>query len=176
VALDLQSLTVDLRPYMLREIDSDLADSSFYLSPRLNEAGREAFPGLLREAAEHGTDEDLIGSLSSGDYFNATEIRQLKTGPSEAKVPSNAPSVLAEGEFNRIYLRGLCLRLVENGGGKVEVYRARESSWARPESEALIGTHIDAAELLADLRAHKGEAPTLLPHVNSGLSAREVDP
>lgn len=174
MALDLQSLTGDLRPYMVREIDSDLADGSLYLSPRLNQVGKDAFPGLLRNAAEHGTDDDLIRDLSSGDYFNATEIRQLKKGPSEAKVPSNAPSVLGEGEFNRIYLRGLCLRLVENGG-KVEVYRARESSWARPESEALIGTQIDAAALLADLRAHKGEAPTLLPHVNSGLSAREAD-
>lgn len=174
MALDLQSLTDDLRPNMVREIDSDVADGTLYLSPRLNDAGRAAFPGLLRNAAEHGTNEDLIRDLSSGGYFNAVEIRQLKTGPSEAKIPSNAPSVLGEGEFNRIYLRGLCLKLVENGGGKVEVYRARESSWARSESEALIGTRIDAAELLADLRAHKGEAPTLLPHVNSGLSAREV--
>ncbi len=87
MALDLQSLTDDLRPYMVREIDSDVADDTLYLSPRLSEAGREAFPGLLRNAAEHGTDEDLIRDLSSGGYFNAVDHRpkRQKTGASSGR-------------------------------------------------------------------------------------------
>jgi len=86
-----------------------------------------------------------------------------------------APQTLAEGEFNRYYIRGLCTRVIAEGGGPVEVYRVRDSAWVRPGSEALIGTQIDAEQLLDDLRVHIGEEPTLLPDVNSGLSVRLVN-
>lgn len=172
--LNLESLSDALRPFMLRELEADVADGSLYLSPRLSPSGQAAFPDLLRKALESGNDAELARNLSQAGLFNATEIRQTKKKAITANIPETAPVTLAEGEFNRFYIRGLCLRLVEAGGGEVQVYRARASSWARPESEALIGTTIDAEALLQDLRSHKGEAPTLLPHVNSGLSVREI--
>lgn len=159
---------------MLAELEADIADDSLYLSPRLRPAGRAAFPDLLREAIEGGDDGDLARELSQPGVLDATETRQTKKGIVHAKVPVTASTTLAEGEFNRFYIRGLCRRVVEDGGGAVEVYRARPSSWTRPESEALIGTTIDAHELLADLRSRKGEEPALLPHVNSGLSVRVI--
>ncbi len=106
--------------------------------------------------------------------FNAQETYERNGKLHTRKMNIRAPQTLAEGEFNRYYIRGLCAKVCADGGGMVEVYRARESSWARPESEALIGRRIDAAELLEDLRTHTGEAPTLLPEVNSGLSVRLV--
>jgi hypothetical protein len=174
MTLDLQSLNEDTRIHAVRELESDIADGSLYLSPRLAPLGRERYPEALRRALETGDDEQLARELAGVGHLNEMEARHTKKGVVQARVPSTAATTLAEGEFNRFYVRGLCLHVVESGGGKVEVYRARDSSWARAESEALIGTLIDAGELLEDLRARKGEEPTLLPQVNSGLSVRAV--
>jgi hypothetical protein len=64
------------------------------------------------------------------------------------------------------------LKSIENNIETVEIYRARESSWSRPESEMKIGTKINAIELLNDLRGSVGEEPKILPEVNSGLSVK----
>ena len=54
------------------------------------------------------------------------------------------------------------------------VYRARPAENPRPESEALVETTVDPFDLLADLRAHPGEATELgIPAgPNSGISVR----
>jgi hypothetical protein len=85
-----------------------------------------------------------------------------------------AAQTMAEGEFNRYYARGVCIRaLAETGSdATVTVYRARESANARSASVALIGTTPSAAALLEDLRTHIGmdTALRLPPGPNSGLS------
>ena len=70
--------------------------------------------------------------------------------------------------------RALCRRAIEDGIGELIVYRARPTVNPRPESEALVETTVDPAELLADLRAHPGEATALgIPAgPNSGISVR----
>lgn len=172
MALALENLDESTREHMLAELDRDERTYERpYTSPRLSPAGAEAYPRLLRDAITGGDDNTLEASLSEPGLFNATEAY----GPEKAKTRKmnvRAPQILAEGEFNRYFIRGLCALLCANGGGEVEVFRARKSSWARPESEALIGRRIDATELLEDLRAHVGESPSLLPDVNSGLSVR----
>jgi hypothetical protein len=55
---------------------------------------------------------------------------------------------------------------------EVEVYRARQSRQARPESELMIGMKLDPTELLADLRDSIGELPKNLPDIYSGLSVK----
>ena len=94
-----------------------------------------------------------------------------------ARVPYTAPMTLAEGEFNRFYLRGACLRAAsEVSRNMIEIYRARPSVNPRPQSEALIGTRLDPTILLSDLRDHIGvdTALRLPPGPNSGLSGRLV--
>ena len=81
--------------------------------------------------------------------------------------------MLAEGEFNRFYIRGLCLRAIELGIGEVAVYRAKYVESPRPESDYLIGQRLPAASLLEDLRIHSGEEEPYLKvpgGPNSGLS------
>jgi len=39
----------------------------------------------------------------------------------------NAHEMLAEGEFNRFYIRALCARAIEDGLPEVTVYRAKRS-------------------------------------------------
>jgi hypothetical protein len=80
--------------------------------------------------------------------------------------------MLAEGEFNRFYIRGVCLRAIEEGMYEVIVYRAKTVEHARAESEQKIGQRVAAEDVLRDLRAHPGvdTALGLPPGPNSGLS------
>jgi hypothetical protein len=82
--------------------------------------------------------------------------------------------MLAEGEFNRYYCRGLCQRALEVGIEEVEVYRAKAVTTPRPESQRLIGRRLSARSLLNDLRTSQGVEPALgvPPGPNSGLSVR----
>ena len=71
-------------------------------------------------------------------------------------MPSNAPETLAEGEFNRFYIRGLCRRAVEENVAQLVIYRAKTVTHARPESERRIGATVSPGALLADLRQNVG--------------------
>ena len=95
-------------------------------------------------------------------------------GTTQVRMPKNAPEMLAEGEFNRLYARGVCRRAIAQGIEEVTIYRAKDVSNPRPESEMKIGTRVNAKLLLEDLRTHQGVDPALgLPGgPNSGLSVR----
>lgn len=174
--LDLLNLDAQTRRYVLEEFERDVSGGRLYSSRFFSPEGVARYPDLVRRAITEGSDATLAAELAAtpGMFVSHYEKGTPSGGTTMAKVPVTAPVTTAEGEFNRFYIRGLCRRVIEAGGGVVEVYRARESSWARPESEALIGARIDAAELLEDLRTHIGEEPTLLPAVNSGLSVRLI--
>jgi hypothetical protein len=174
MGLQLADLDATTRSYMLAELDDDLQVDNLYVGKHLSELGMLQYPGLIRQAIESGTDDSLAAALQApGLFLEMYEKKKPTGGFSPARVPRTAHQTLGEGEFNRFYLRGLCRRLVDSGGGNVEIYRARASTNPRRESEAMIGKLLDAAELLADLRAGIGVAPALrLPGVNSGLSGR----
>lgn len=177
MALALENLDDETRRYMLAELDRDEAEAGgAYISERLSPQGVAAYPSALREAIASGDDTNLQSVLERPGMLNSHDKSYLsKKGKLVTPVMNKrAPQTLAEGEFNRYYVRGLCARVCDEGGGSVEVYRARESTWERPESAALIGSRIDATELLDDLRSHIGVEPKLLPDVNSGLSVRLI--
>lgn len=173
MGLDFGEISGTTRQSMMDELDADETAGRLYLSGYFSDEGRDQYPALIREAIEMGNDDSLASALASPGMFASHYQKATPSGGvTTAAVPRTAATTFAQGEFNRFYIRALCLRAIDGAGGKVTVYRARESSWARPESEALIGTTLDAADLLDDLRTHIGEAPTLLPYVNSGLSVR----
>jgi hypothetical protein len=86
----------------------------------------------------------------------------------------NAHEMLAEGEFTRFYIRGLCLRAIEDRIPAVIIYRAKHVENARSASAEKIGSAHAPALLLADLREHLGldTALGLPPGPNSGLCAK----
>ena len=175
MGLDYKDLDDRTRGLMLEEIETDINADSLYLSDNLSPAGKENYSDLLKEAAVHGTDDSL--SLGIQGLLNPFEKpRKLKSGgySKPPKMRSNAHTMLAEGEFNRFYIRALCRRAIEEGQGEVSVYRAKEVQHARSASEAMIGTTVQADKLLVDLRSHPGvdTALGLPPGPNSGLSAR----
>lgn len=162
------------RQFMLDEFDQDLKDNTLYISPRLNDRGRTEYPNLLREAINTGNDVTLASSIAAAGLLNPTEQRNTRTGVTTAKVPVTAAETLAEGEFNRFYARGLCRRAAVEGVKELVVYRAKQVANPRPESQAKIGTRLDAQALLQDLRTHPGVDTALgLPAgPNSGLSVK----
>ena len=166
-------LDATTRAIMIEELDRDAASNSTYVSDRLTYAGRLAWGDLLRDACSVGDESTLATNLGApgGAYLLARE-KDLKNGGDKA-VPTNAASTLAEGEFNRLYLRALALRAISEGR-LLEVYRARASKNPDPASEACIGQRLNPEVLLLDLRANPGvsTALDLPPHPNTGLSAR----
>lgn len=156
------------RTLMLSEIQSDIDQQRLFLSERLNETGQNTYEAYLVKSVSEGDESMLENLLDINTHFNPTYLRQ----GNPVKMPSNASTLLSQSEFNRFYIRAICLRAIENGIESVQVYRARESSWSRPESEAKIGSSISAKELLEDLRDSIGKEPKLFPDINSGLSIK----
>ena len=175
MSLQLENLDSPTRQFMLSEVAHDIASGSLYISNRLGPDGRTSWLNLLRQAIEKHDAQWLADALRSQSCMASTETRRNSSGGiTNAKVPVTAPDTLAEGEFNRFYIRGLCQRVVQQGTGSLIVYRAKEVSSPRAESQALIGTQIDAQQTLADLRDNPGidTALGLPPGPNSGLSIR----
>lgn len=158
----------NVRSIMLSEIDNDIKTDNFFISERLNDTGKANYATFLNDAVNNSDEEALEANLDFATHFNATSMRQGKP----VKTPSNASTLLCQSEFNRYYIRAVCVYAIANNIDEVEIYRARESSWSRPESEAKIGTKISAQDLLEDLRSSVGTEPMLLPEVNSGLSVK----
>lgn len=173
MALNYRNLDDRTRALMLSEIQRDIDSGNLYLSDNLSQQGQLDYPDLLKAASQGGDDESLASGLLR--CLNSHEKpRQLKTG-GFSKPPvmrSNAHEMLAEGEFNRFYMRALSVRAIEDGLEEVVVYRAKAVENARSASEEMIGKHVAPAELLQDLRMHPGvdTALGLPPGPNSGLS------
>ena len=179
MGLNYENLTNRVRDFMLQELDFDVSKGRLYLDERLNEHGRELYEGLLREAIQHHDDDWLAHELQTRECLEITETRSStpQRRASIALVPRTAGLTLAEGEFNRYYIRGLCLLAAEDGIDKLEIVRAKPVSQARSVSTKLIGKFVKATELLADLRTSHDMSPALgIPSgPNSGLSVRLQD-
>lgn len=176
MGLRLENLDADTRREMLAELDEDARAGRLNPGQLATAGGTASWPSLLQSAAKDGNDESLAAALRNSDYFVAeTTVRTPSGGTTTKRTPSNAAENLAQGEFNRLYIRALCRRAIAAGTNVVEVYRARASSNPRFESQELVGSKLVASELLEDLRSNVGRATRLgVPGVGSGLSVRLV--
>jgi hypothetical protein len=162
------NLDQNVRSLMLAEIDDDIQADRLYISERLNESGKKLYRSFLIDAVTNSDEEAFERLFDLATHFNPTYVRQGKN----VKMPSNAATLLCQSEFNRYYIRAVCRHAVANNITEVEIYRGRESSWSRSESEMKIGQKILAQDLLDDLRTSIGIEPSLLPEINSGLSVK----
>jgi hypothetical protein len=172
---ELSDLDERTRGYMLDELKRDADEGRLFLSPLLTDKGRALYPELLRAAVEAGTPESLAEAIRAENVLVERRPRRTPRGRvTSARVPAIAAQVLAEGEFNRYYMRGVCRRALDDGVETLEIYRARGSGRARRESEAKIGLRVVAADLLHDLRTHPGMTTRFgVPGgPNSGISVR----
>ena len=161
---DFWNLDDEVRELMLSEINSDIENNRFFISRRLNQKGKDVFADYLIRSVEDGDEKTFEEMLDIDYYFEEYEFRNNDL----VSMPSNASKLLCQTVFNRYYIRAVCLKAIQDGIEDVEIYRARESSNKRYESEMRIGDLVNAEELLEDLRNFG--TPTLIPEINSGLS------
>lgn len=172
--MNLENLNDEVRTFMLAEIERDMESGKLYMSKRFNAHGVEVYPSLLQEAVREHDDTWLAKQLHSGGVFKALERGTAWGKPSVGRVDATAHETLAEGEFNRFYMRGLCQFAIEQGIGELELYRAKDVYHERATSHARIGDHFSPQTLLADLTAPLGSRTEsgMPPGPNSGLSLR----
>lgn len=174
MALKLENLEDEgVRAAMLAEFDSDNAGEGVYKSTRMTILNYQRYIPILRDALEQHDEEWLAFSIRT--LFSAVEDNG-KNGTK--KVPHNANETLAEDQFNRYYIRGLCRTIVEAGDGQVMVYRAKAVRDPRPDSELKLGRMFDASHVLAELRKtsiRSVDAAFGVPNgPNSGISVRRA--
>jgi len=122
---DLPQLDSVTREHMIAELESDIADGTLVGSKDFNHLGTAEYPAVMRIAVTRGTIASLATSLRP-DLFNST--RTDKNGKISRLNLADAAVRFAGGEFNRFYLRGLCLRAQAEGVMELVVYRARHSA------------------------------------------------
>jgi hypothetical protein len=158
---------------MLDEVDRDARLGVLYRSPRLSPLGHVCYLPALREAVCRGTEQTLASEIARGGMLNTHEIGHRKGKVFAKRVPRDAHQTLAECEFNRFYLRALSVRALQEGYDQLEIYRAKQVTSPRPESQAQLGARLDVRTLLRELRKYVGvETAFNFPAPNSGLSAR----
>lgn len=113
---------------------------------------KQDYPKLLKNAIESYDEKWLAYEINKNNRLNSHETRKDKI----TKIPNNAHEMLAWGEFNRFYIRGLCVYAINNNVNFLTVYRAKSSSNPRSSSQEKIGMKIDPNELLKDLRKNVG--------------------
>ncbi|WP_144377032.1 hypothetical protein [Rhodococcus pyridinivorans] len=136
MGLHYENLDDVTRGRLIDELERDMSNNSLYISPRLSPVGARAWPGLIRAAFLSGTDNSLAREVSMPGLLNLHEESHRNGVPYIKKMPANAPTMLAEGEFNRFYLRALAVRALDEGH-QIEIYRGRPSSNPRSASEQL---------------------------------------
>ena len=175
--LAFEDLDETTRRLMCEEIGADIAKGSLYIAEnRLSAVGKQQYPGLLLEAAKQHDDGWLTQRLSEPGMLNTHQDRHMKDGRViRVKVPVNAAETLAEAEYNKFYIRAICLRAEADPNIQLVAYRAKAVENPRPESEAKIGAAIDPKAALEALRANLPWETTIgLALPNSGLSVRIV--
>ena len=122
------------RRLMLDELDYDIAHNQLHISPLLSGQGQRDYPNLLREAILEGSDATLAQNLRLHRRLIRTQPRRTpKGGFTLASTPENAAEMIAEGQFNRYYIRALSRRAIEDGIPELVVYRAKRVLHPRPE-------------------------------------------
>lgn len=176
MAIYFENLDKKTRDYMRGEVNVDFEKANVYYSKYLKSGFRDKWDRLLLDAVAEHDDTWLENQVEVNQLLvDSYQRKKPKGGFTIVKVPYSAAQTLAEGEFNRFYCRGLCMRAIEEGK-MVQVYRGKAVENARSASEQMIGRVISPKALLEDLRVNIGVDTALgLPAgPNSGLTIKLV--
>jgi hypothetical protein len=168
----LENLSDDVRMNMEDEVNYDIKKDVLFVSNRLKDNYEDIYKEMLFDAIREGDVTSFAYAIEDNDCLREFEpSSRAKNG--FKKVPSNANELLAEGEFNRFYIMGLCKKAIDEDL-ILEIYRAKEVKKPRSASEDLIGNEIDLEDVLNDLRESIGVDTVLgvLSGPGSGLSVR----
>ncbi len=157
---------------MIAELNFDISNNKAYINPFLKQEGQTRYLELLRPALTEGNVESFAAAIAANDLLIEKHIYTKEGREIEAYVPATFNTTLAAGEFNRYYMRALCVISKQQDKLFVEIYRAKAVKRARLEKDDRIGRRIEPQVLLADLRQTSFERPSAfgLGGPNSGLS------
>ena len=175
MGLEYEQLDHETRRLMLDELELDVRENQVYRSQRLVRDREAHWLALLRAAFISENDDWLAHQIGAQKMLEEHELRRTPKGDvTIARVPMSAEQTLAEGEFNRSYVRALCRRGEETPGTVLEIDRAKEVAQPRPESALREGHEVSASVLLLDLRTgtRVDVALGVPAGPNSGLSVR----
>jgi hypothetical protein len=176
-AFGFPQLDAQTRDLMMKEFEYDRDSDRIYVGRRLNPQGKRTYCDALPLILRQGTPAELQhllepvpGSLWISSIMAANGRRST--------TPVTAARTLAEGEFNRYYMRAICRRAIDEGNGMVRVRRGKavQNPRADPSVRVHEGDILDASAVLEDIRIHPGEDTVIgMPHgPNSGLSLELV--
>ena len=166
MGLKYENLDEITRKYMVEEIEHSIGRHELYKYKEFTDDGWKVYPDVLIKAAKEGDDDFLSVTLYHSNCFRLDSLRE-------------SYSSFAEAEFNRIYIRGLCRRAIDENK-KLQVYMAK------PQEETQIsglelGQIVEPEQLLMLLRDQEVRGTSIevilgvqLPP-NSGVSVRLVD-
>jgi hypothetical protein len=121
--MEFTNLDETTRRCMLMELDEDVREGRMVVSPLLTERGRGEYADLLAEALRHHDPYWLASELRSGGRMAiAVEDADVQKLPPE-ELPVFEPDVLAEGDFNRYYVRGMCRRALDEGIEELKIVK-----------------------------------------------------
>lgn len=144
----------EVRRLMLAELHRAVEHNKLYCSSYFTEADCQRYPLLLQKALLVGTPDTLEESLNQHACFRPGS-------------PKHAAQTFAWDEFNKYYLRALCLLVQALAGYELVVARGRHSENPKPGSRRLLGQKKDPVAFLAALR----NVPKVNPFgANSGLT------
>ncbi|QUY40420.1 hypothetical protein [Acaryochloris marina] len=170
---DFENLDSVTRASMLQAIEEADRTNNIYYSNRFNQAGKDQWLSLLKQAAEKHNEHWLAYQLEANALMKEFEGAHKPSGGYTIKhVPDTAAETMAEGQFNRFYILGLCKRARDEGISQLVIYRAKERSEPRPESQKLLGNRVSIEEVEAQLKRTKASFGSPLVKPNSGLSVK----
>lgn len=168
-----ENLDETTRGFMLEAISEAETSGNIYFSTRFNDAGYKQWLPLLKEAAEKHDEHWLAFQLEAQRLMKGFEGSMTPSGGYTIKhVPNTAAETMAEGQFNRFYILGLCKRASAEGISNLEIYRAKQSASPRRESQSLIGSQLSVDYIEAQLLKTADSFKSELVKPNSGLSVK----
>ncbi len=106
-----ENLDEKTRGFMLKAIAEAEQSNNIYHSTRFNDDGYAQWLPLLKEAAQEHDEHWLAYQLETHCLMKGLEGSMTPSGGYTIKhVPHTAAATMAEGQFNRFYILGLCKR------------------------------------------------------------------
>lgn len=168
-----KNLNEDTRPYILQAIENAENTNNIYYSARFTQRGKEEYLPLLKEAAKDHNEHWLAYSLESPGIMKDLEGANTPSGGYTMRyVPYSATQTFTDGQFNWFYILGLCLYARNVGINLLQVYRAKESSSHRAQSDSIIGNKIPIEDIESQLLEIQSSFLSELVKPNSGISVK----
>ncbi|HEY2496133.1 MAG TPA: hypothetical protein VGK24_03610 [Candidatus Angelobacter sp.] len=138
---------------MLKELKLSF-EAEFYYSKQFSELGHREYPRLFLDALASGNPDTLDEALNQPGIFKPNTSRK-------------SAQAFIWDEFNKYYMRALCLWVQQHPGYELVVVRGRRSETHRDSSDARLGRTENSKRFLDVLR----RIPKVNPFgANSGLT------